>query len=75
MIRVGSCEHVYVWWREDRLGGVRAGLLESTKGIIRGFGLRIREFKGIALIMGNWQKSLVVWASENMGRGRVWTYR
>lgn len=58
-----------------RVGGVRAGLLEGTKGIIRGFGLRIREFKGIALIMGNWQKSLVDWASENMGRGRVWAYR
>lgn len=75
VIRAGLCEHVYVWWREGRLGGVRAGLLEGTKGIIRGFGLRIREFKGIALIMGNWQKSLVVWASENMGRGRVWAYR
>lgn len=25
--------------------------------------------------MGNWQKSLVDWASENMGRGRVWAYR
>lgn len=49
MIRAGSCEHVYVWRREGRLGGVRAGLLEGTKGIIRGLGLRIREFKGIAL--------------------------
>lgn len=55
-----------------RVGGVRAGLLEGTKGIIRGFGLRIREFKGIALIMGNWQNlwwtGLVrIWAEGGCG--------
>lgn len=39
------------------------------KGIIRGLGLGIRDFEGLAWIMGNWPKSLCGLASEDMDTG------
>lgn len=70
------CTHVYVCRWEFRLdGGVGPGLLKGTKGVIRGLGLGKSEFKGITLKWEDWQKSLVDWANENMGRGKMWVCR